>query len=238
MNTMARGYARKVRSAAFVICMVAALFGCEMGDPALDAESSLEQVEGELKAKRADKLETNTKPTVSLEDAVVTQPDYETCVAGCMDAGGTFKSCHKTCTDTFPIHYQSCMDLCMPALQSFYQCHKHCNPPKPAPVEKKPALISYKSSYSLETQSFDAGGPDYKAMAIDFDASGVTDENADDDDEGDTDDPEVVPEEPELTPYGSCMYWCQWDGGTWQSCHKTCKKLVKKKPVSAQLLAK
>ncbi len=218
-------------SLSIALTLLAATIGCEMGDPSLDTNShiALAQIDSELSAKPGANLETDTKPAASLDASIIVQPDYDTCVVGCMNAGGTFRSCHNTCTKTFPIHYQSCMNSCMPALQSFYQCHKLCNPPKPAPADSALAIVSYKKSYSMETKTLDVSKTAYTSAVIDFDGSGVTDEVIDDVSDGDTDELEVIPDEPEQTPYANCMYWCQWDGGTWTNCHNKCKTLVKKK---------
>ena len=231
MTTMARKCTWNTLSLTIALTLLAATLGCEMGDPSLDttSDTALEKTEGELSAKLGANLEVGEELVTGLDASVTVQPDYDTCVAGCMNAGGTFRSCHKTCTKTFPIHYQSCMDLCMPAMQSFYQCHKTCNPPKPVPADPALAIVNYKKSYSMETKTLDVSKTAYTSAVIDFDGSGVTDEAIDDVGDGDTDEPEVIPEEPELTPYANCMYWCQSDGGTWNSCHKKCKELVKKK---------
>lgn len=219
MNANLHSTTRSILTALGLACALALTLGCETGDPAIDGawDIPMEELEGELQISSATRLENGEALDTSGTNNAITQPDYTTCLEGCMDAGGSFNSCHDTCLETFPVHYQSCMENCMLSGGSFSSCHRSCKPPKPAP-EPAPKPADKAGVQSTATSSSDS-------MASTFDG----------DTDGDTDDPEVTPEEPEMTPYASCMHWCQWDGGSWKSCHRTCKKLVE--PVTAQQLS-
>jgi hypothetical protein len=193
-----------------LVCMIALTLGCETGDPAFDGDwdMPLEEIEGELSFS-ATKVQTAEAVDTETDDSADEQSDYQTCLEACMDDGGTFTSCHNTCSNTFTVHYQSCLNNCMASGGTFTSCHRTCKPPTPKPVDKSDALESTTKA-------------------------GMMADDSDSDTDGDTDE-FLLTAEAEDTPYATCLNACIADGGTFTSCHSTCKELIK--PVTKELLS-